>query len=95
MTKSDRFKFQFSNTTAQKAEAALNLAEAQQLLQKRALGDLRDPEAEAALNLAEAQQLLQKRALGDLRDPEPSSETTEAGQCFRNVTRILAGRKGK
>ncbi len=66
MTKSDRFKFQFSNTTAQKAEAALNLAE--------------------------AQQLLQKRALGDLRDPEPSSETTEAGQCFRNVTRILAGR---
>ena len=66
MTQSNRQKFQFSNASAQKAEAELNLAE--------------------------AQQLLQKRALAHLRDPEPSSETTEAGQCFRNVTRILAGR---
>ncbi len=66
MNMTDRFKFQFSNPTAQKAEASLNLAE--------------------------AQKLLQKRVPAYLREQEPSPETTEAGQCFRNVTRILAGR---
>jgi len=40
--KSNRFHFQFSNPTAQKAEAALNLTEAQQMLQKRVPAHLRE-----------------------------------------------------
>ncbi len=51
MTKSNRPKFQFSNPTAQKAEAALNLREAQKLLQKRVPAHLKDqaePETTAA-----------------------------------------------
>ena len=64
-TKSNRPKFQFSNATAQKAEAALNLREAQVLLQKRVPDHLR----------------------------EEAPEITAAGACFRNVSRILAGKK--
>jgi hypothetical protein len=60
-----RNKFQFSNPSAQRAEALLNAKEA------RALADRHAPK--------------------HIREEQP--ETTLAGACFRNVTRILAGKK--
>jgi hypothetical protein len=57
-------KWQFSNPSAQRAEAALNLTEARELLERVVPSHLRE-QAPA--------------------EPEP----TRAGQCFRNVTRIL------
>jgi hypothetical protein len=63
-----RYKFQFSNPTAQRAEALLNAKEA------RALADRNAPK--------------------HLRESD-HSETTAAGACFRNVTRLLAGKGAK
>jgi hypothetical protein len=62
-----RHKFQFSNRSAQAAEALLNAKEARELADRHAPKHLRESE---------------------------QPETTAAGACFRNVTRILAG-KGK
>jgi hypothetical protein len=61
-----RHKFQFSNATAQRAEALLNAKEAREIADRRAPKHLRESE---------------------------QPETTAAGACFRNVTRILAGKK--
>lgn len=47
--------------------------------------------AEALLNAKEARTLADKWAPKHIR--EEQSETTLAGACFRNVTRILAGKK--
>jgi hypothetical protein len=62
----NRHKFQFSNATAQNAEARLNVRETLEALKKRVPAHLQE-------------------------EPE---ETTAAGKCFRNVSRILA-RAGK
>jgi hypothetical protein len=45
MSQSNRFHFQFSNPTAQKAEAALNLRETQKMLQKRVPAHLREDDS--------------------------------------------------
>lgn len=63
-----RHQFQFSNPTAQRAEALLNAQEARALVDRHAPKHLRESD---------------------------HSETTEAGACFRNVSRILAGKGAK
>lgn len=50
--------------------------------------------AEALLNAKEARALADKWAPRHLRESE-QPETTLAGNCFRNVTRILAGKGAK
>lgn len=50
--------------------------------------------AEALLNAKEARELADKWAPKYLRESE-QPETTAAGNCFRNVSRILAGKGGK
>lgn len=47
---------------------------------------------EARANVRETLELLERRSPPHLQ-PEPEGETTEAGQCFRRVTRILAGQR--
>jgi hypothetical protein len=49
--------------------------------------------AEALRNAKEARELADKRA--PKRTESDHSETTAAGACFRNVTRILAGKGSK
>ena len=63
----NRHKFQFSNATAQNAEARLNVRETLEALKKRVPAHLQEDAAE---------------------------ETTAAGKCFRNVSKILT-RAGK
>lgn len=48
--------------------------------------------AEAILNARETVALLEKRLPRHLREQAPETETTPAGQCFRRVSNILAGR---
>jgi len=50
--------------------------------------------AEAFLNAKEARALADKHAPKHLQEAE-QPETTLAGACFRNVTRILAGKGRK
>lgn len=48
---------------------------------------------EAHRNAQEAEQLCERWAPKHLRlPPQPELETTAAGACFRNVSRILKGR---
>jgi len=55
--------------------------------------DTRDGrKAEAGLNLLETQDMLAKRVPAHLRDEEPEA-ATPVGQCVRNVSRILHGKK--
>lgn len=51
--------------------------------------------AEARLNAAEARALLDRHVPAHLRETTESEATSAAGQCFRNVQAILAGKGRK
>lgn len=48
--------------------------------------------AEARLNAREAQQFCERWVPKHLKSQPPEPETTEAGACFRKVSKILKGR---